>query len=145
MGQRCSCLLNRSPTATLKIGVEAYPGCGVSYLKWNSSGIIRALFQRSKVNLIPCSVLTSLIGSAVYQPAIQSSVMPAQYFKDPAQMPAYLASSTFLADINNERAVKNESYRQNFLRLQQLVIFHYEDEEVVHPAESSVCPATCTA
>ena len=64
--------------------------------------------------------------------------MPAQYFKDNSQLPTYLASNKFLADLNNELPAVNDSYRTNFLRLQQLVMFQYEDEDVVHPAESTV-------
>ena len=45
--------------------------------------------------------------------------------------------NNFLIDINNERHHKNAKYRENFMRLDKLVIFHFAHEDVVHPKEST--------
>ena len=38
---------------------------------------------------------------------VQKRVIPAQYFRDPANIDQYLEHSNYLADINNERDEKN--------------------------------------
>ena len=40
-------------------------------------------------------------------------------------MEAYLNSSIFLADINNEREEKNEQYAANLASLEKLVLFRF--------------------
>ena len=59
--------------------------------------------------------------------------MPAQYFRDPNQMESYLESSNFLADINNERALKNKTYKENLSKLERFVLYIFEDDETVIP------------
>jgi palmitoyl-protein thioesterase len=87
--------------------------------------------------LLPCSVLQRLVGPSVYTRSAQNSVMPAQYYKDPRKIPQYLASNDFLVDINNERAEKNAEYKRNFMKLNKLVIYHFDEEEIVYPQEST--------
>lgn len=59
--------------------------------------------------------------------------MPAQYFRDPNQMEKYLEHSNFLADINNERALKNRKYKENLSSLERFVMYLFEDDETVVP------------
>jgi hypothetical protein len=54
-----------------------------------------------------CRVWQSLASRAVYAPWVRSSVVQAQYFKDPHRLEAYLQHNTFLPDINNELRAKN--------------------------------------
>lgn len=70
-------------------------------------------------------------------PFIANSVVQAQYFKDPREMPQYLAHNPFLPDINNERPNKTALYATNLASLQRLVLFQFEDDVVVVPKESS--------
>ena len=44
--------------------------------------------------------------------------------------------SGFLADINNERAVKNSTYRDNMLALSRLIMIKFEQDTMVVPKES---------
>ena len=62
--------------------------------------------------------------------------MPAQYFRDPLQYDDYLEHSNFLADINNERALKNETYKENLKKLEKFVMYLFEDDKTVIPKES---------
>ena len=62
--------------------------------------------------------------------------MPAQYFRDPLQLDSYLEHSNFLADINNERALKNKTYKENLSRLERFVLYLFEDDITVVPKES---------
>lgn len=63
--------------------------------------------------------------------------MPAQYFRDPAELDAYLENSNFLADVNNERAVKNATYKENLSSLNRFAMFMFKDDKIVHPKETS--------
>lgn len=63
--------------------------------------------------------------------------MPAQYFRNPEGLDEYLESSNFLADINNEREVKNETYISNLKKLKRFVMFMFEEDTTVVPKESA--------
>ena len=67
---------------------------------------------------------------------------PAPCAQDPYHLPAYLASSIFLAEINMEAlgapagaaaaaAAANTLYRDNMASLQRLVLFQFEDDDMV--------------
>jgi palmitoyl-protein thioesterase len=68
---------------------------------------------------------------------VQSRLVPAQYFRDPTQYDNYLEHSNFLADINNERTVKNPTYKENIGKLENFVMYMFEDDTTVVPKESS--------
>ena len=52
-------------------------------------------------------------------------------------MENYLEYSNFLADINNERDVKNVTYKKNLMKLNRLAMFMFEDDQIVHPKETA--------
>ena len=52
-------------------------------------------------------------------------------------MEAYLAHNTFLADINNERQIKNATYRASLASLRRLVLFRFADDVTVVPRDSA--------
>ncbi len=60
----------------------------------------------------------------------------AQYWRDPLNYQAYLNSSDFLADINNERAQVNPIYRANFMAVNSLVLIKAGKDKIVVPPES---------
>ncbi len=68
---------------------------------------------------------------------VQSRLVPAQYYRDPEQLDAYLESSNFLADINNEREAKNETYRKNMKKLDRFAMFMFSNDTTVIPPESA--------
>lgn len=67
---------------------------------------------------------------------MQSRLVPAQYFRDPMQYDDYLLYSNFLADINNERELKNQTYKENLAKLEKFVMYIFEDDATVYPKES---------
>ncbi|KAI7840948.1 hypothetical protein COHA_005378 [Chlorella ohadii] len=85
-----------------------------------------------------CRTMQGLISRGAYTAWVQRHVVQAQYVKDPYRLPEYLAASQFLADINNEvPARRNKRYRENLASLQRLVLFLFEDDDMVVPRESS--------
>ena len=68
---------------------------------------------------------------------MQSRLVPAQYFRDPADMDSYLAYSDFLADINNERPVKKATYAYNMRNLTRFAMYVFAEDKTVVPKESA--------
>jgi palmitoyl-protein thioesterase len=83
-----------------------------------------------------CRGAMALLHGNTWTQFVQSRLVPAQYFRDPADMESYLAHSNFLADINNEREVKNEKYAENLASLKNLVMYVFESDETVIPKET---------
>ncbi|KAJ5135042.1 uncharacterized protein N7515_004320 [Penicillium bovifimosum] len=84
-----------------------------------------------------CRGAEALLRSGRWTSFAQSRVVPAQYFRDPTELDLYLEKSNFLADINNERAVKNETYKKNLASLNRFVMYMFEDDTVAVPKESA--------
>lgn len=63
--------------------------------------------------------------------------MPAQYFRDPEDLDSYLENSNFLADINNDRTVKNATYKKNMEKLDNFVMYMFGNDTTVVPKESA--------
>ncbi|KAF5017813.1 hypothetical protein F66182_10227 [Fusarium sp. NRRL 66182] len=87
-----------------------------------------------------CKGAMALLRYNVWGSFVQSRLVPAQYYRDPstsADYNAYLENSNFLADINNEREFKNEKYKANLGSLTNLVMWMFEDDNLVVPKESS--------
>ena len=86
---------------------------------------------------LTCRTVRALLELGAYNPAVQSRVVQAQYFRDVAQYDTYLKRSDFLADINNERLAKNATYKENLLSLDRLVLYMFEKDTTVVPRISS--------
>ncbi|GBF88133.1 hypothetical protein Rsub_00845 [Raphidocelis subcapitata] len=84
-----------------------------------------------------CQVMQGLLARGAYAPWVRENVVQAQYFKDPHNLDAYLASSTFLADINNDRDDKEGRYADNLAALERLVLYRFEDDSTVVPRDSA--------
>ncbi|KAK7217407.1 hypothetical protein V2G26_005410 [Clonostachys chloroleuca] len=84
-----------------------------------------------------CKGAMSLLRYNTFSTFVQSRLVPAQYFRDPKDYAAYLDGSNFLADINNEREVKNKTYAENLARLSNFVMYLFEDDTTVIPRETS--------
>lgn len=83
-----------------------------------------------------CNAGRTLIKKNTWTDYAQGNLVPAQYFRDPADLEPYLEHSNFLADINNERVAKNALYKKNLASLHRFVMYLFEDDEVVVPKES---------
>ncbi|KAI5294437.1 hypothetical protein KEM52_004025 [Ascosphaera acerosa] len=84
-----------------------------------------------------CRSAEALLRSGRWSTFAQSRFVPAQYFRDPEDMSNYLEYSNFLADINNERPIKNDTYRDNLLRLNRFAMYMFADDTVAVPKESA--------
>jgi palmitoyl-protein thioesterase len=84
-----------------------------------------------------CKGSEALLRSNTWSSFVQNRLIPAQYFRDPAQYDQYIESSNFLADVNNERILKNQTYKENMEKLERLVMYMFEDDKTVVPKESS--------
>ena len=77
-----------------------------------------------------------LKGSTVWSHFVQSRLVPAQYYRDTNDFESYLEYSNFLADVNNEREVKNETYAENLAEMEKLVLVVFKRDMTVIPKES---------
>ncbi|KAH6894581.1 palmitoyl protein thioesterase [Thelonectria olida] len=84
-----------------------------------------------------CRGAMALLRFNTWSAYVQSRLVPAQYFRDPEDYDNYLDHSGFLADINNERILKNVTYKKNLASLTNFVMFMFEDDTTAIPKESS--------
>jgi len=84
-----------------------------------------------------CKAAEGLLRFGTWSSFVQTRLVPAQYFRDPAQLDQYLENSNFLADINNERELKNATYKENLEKLERFVMYQFEEDTTVIPKESS--------
>ncbi|KAI1020190.1 hypothetical protein LB503_006229 [Fusarium chuoi] len=87
-----------------------------------------------------CKGAMALMRFGTWSKVAQSSLVPAQYYRNPAteaDYNKYLENSNFLADINNERELKNQKYKANLSKLTNFVMWKFEDDDLVIPKESS--------
>lgn len=88
-----------------------------------------------------CKGALALIRGNAYSEYAQSRVVPAQYYRTVNESTGlasdgYLERSNFLADVNNEREVKNATYNTRLASLENLVMFVFENDSTVIPKES---------
>ncbi|KAK5634775.1 hypothetical protein RRF57_010488 [Xylaria bambusicola] len=83
-----------------------------------------------------CRGALALLHGNTWTSFVQSRLVPAQYFRDPADLDSYLAHSNFLADINNERGPKNATYAHHIAALDNFVMYMFEDDTTVIPKET---------
>jgi palmitoyl-protein thioesterase len=88
-----------------------------------------------------CKGAMALLHTNTWSSFVQSRLVPAQYYRetDPETgkpTDDYLEHSNLLADINNERKLKNKTYAENLANLEKFVMFEFEDDTTVIPKES---------
>lgn len=85
-----------------------------------------------------CKKRNELLKRQVWLPQVQNSVVPAQYFRDPAQYSAYVEHSHFLAAVNNEKpdSVDVEA-KLRFEKLKKLVLIQFTEDTTLVPKESA--------
>ncbi|ROT43036.1 palmitoyl-protein thioesterase [Sodiomyces alkalinus F11] len=101
------------------------------------NGIVR--FRACADRDFLCHGAMALLRFNTWSSFVQARLVPAQYFRDPSpdQFPRYLENSNFLADINNEREEKNATYAANMARLENFVMYMFEDDTTVIPKETA--------
>lgn len=93
-------------------------------------------FQNCEAGDWVCKGASGLLRSNTWSSFVQSRLVPAQYFRDPEQLEDYLEYSNFLADINNERKLKNQTYKENLEKLERFTMILFDDDKTVVPKES---------
>ncbi len=94
-------------------------------------------FQDCTANDWLCQTWRGVLKGNAWGSFSQSRLVPAQYYRDPEDLDNYFEYSNFLADINNEREVKNNTYKENMRRLGRFVMFMFADDTTVVPKESA--------
>lgn len=84
-----------------------------------------------------CKGAMALLHGNTWSSWVQGRLVPAQYFRDPRDLDSYREHSNFLADINNERALKNQTYAKNIARLEHFVMYVFDDDTTVIPKETA--------
>ncbi|WYZ46021.1 hypothetical protein EsH8_IX_000246 [Colletotrichum jinshuiense] len=86
-----------------------------------------------------CKGAMALLRFNTWSSFVQNRLVPAQYYRNPAadQYEKYIESSNFLADINNERELKNVAYKKNLASLTNFVMVMFEDDTTVIPKETA--------
>ncbi|KPM40136.1 hypothetical protein AK830_g6446 [Neonectria ditissima] len=84
-----------------------------------------------------CKGAMALLRFNTWSNMVQSRLIPAQYYRDPEDYDSYLEHSNFLADINNERELKNVQYKANLASLTNFVMYLFEDDTTAIPKESA--------
>ena len=73
----------------------------------------------------------------VYLDVVQYSIAPAEYFRVFTDLPDYLAHSFFLPYLNNEQPTKNQDFKKAMMSLEELVLFMWDADRIVHPKHSA--------
>jgi palmitoyl-protein thioesterase len=84
-----------------------------------------------------CYMLNHIVFSSIYTSFVQDHVGPAGYFKDINNYNGYLQYSTFLADLNNERKIKNPLYKEKILNLEKVVLIKFSIDSMILPKETA--------
>lgn len=95
-----------------------------------------AEFQKCAPVDLLCKAAISVARKSVWTQFSQNGLVPAQYYRSPEDLPSYLNYSNFLADINNERQDKNETYARNLASLKKFVMVVFGKDKTVVPRES---------
>ncbi|CAF1275168.1 unnamed protein product [Didymodactylos carnosus] len=96
---------------------------GFNLLGFSEGSLItRAAVQRRSFPKVYSSELCEFVTKYVYIDYVQKLISFAGYWRDHYQLGDYYAKSQFAIDINNERKRRNETYRQNLLKLNAFVM-----------------------
>jgi len=87
-------------------------------------------------NHVLCDYVRRLLNYGAYIGWIQRLLVQAQYWHDPLAEQEYVDNSLFLANINNQGLKKNETYKDNLEKLENLVLVKFSEDTVVDPKGS---------
>ncbi|KAL8832568.1 MAG: hypothetical protein Q9191_000192 [Dirinaria sp. TL-2023a] len=84
-----------------------------------------------------CKTWSGYLKTKTWSEWVQSHLVPAQYFRDPEDLDSYLEYSNFLVDVNNEKDVKNSTYKKNIAGLKNFAMYMFANDTTVVPKESA--------
>ncbi|AED95499.1 palmitoyl-protein thioesterase precursor-like [Arabidopsis thaliana] len=103
----------------------AGPHAGISSVPMCGSGLF-------------CKLADELIKGDIYSDFIQDHLAPSGYLKIPTDMTKYLGSSKYLPKLNNEIPdQRNQTYKDRFTSLHNLVLIKFQGDKVIVPKDSS--------
>merc|ERR1712126_97458 len=83
-----------------------------------------------------CDIARDLLNYGAYTDLVQGILVQAQYWHDPLDVDLYVEKSQFIAEINNEKDVKNMTYAENLASLENFVMVKHNQDGMVEPRES---------
>eukprot|EP00793_Prasinoderma_coloniale_P000439 PRCOL_00005424-RA len=83
-----------------------------------------------------CKYYAEFLGDLAYTRLAQKAIAPANYYRDPARVNAFIKGCTFLADLNQLSSF-NSTYKQNMLSLEKVLLVKATEDEVVQPPVSA--------
>ena len=101
------------------------------------SGVHQGVFGVPYLLQLPIQ-FRELITKFAYDIPVQNVISVANYWRDPDRLPRYTSDCHFLPDINNERQVRNETYRANMLKLNAFVMTYSDIDEIISPRQSGI-------
>lgn len=85
-----------------------------------------------------CIIADNMIKSGIYSNYVQAHLAPSGYLKLPNNIAGYLTKCSFLPKLNNEHPhQRNDTYKERFTSLQNLVLIMFEHDTVLIPKETS--------
>lgn len=84
-----------------------------------------------------CDQINGIAAKLFYTDIFQEHLAPAGYFKDRHNYESYQQYSTFLANLNNEKTVKNAEYKRRFSLLEKVCLMMNEKDTVISPASTA--------
>jgi len=93
-------------------------------------------FPRCPGSEVLCNTMRKMLNYGAYVGFVQNTLVQAEYWHDPLHEDDYVSKSVFLADINNERTPKNETYKTNLMKLQNFVMVKFTKDTMVQPPDS---------
>jgi len=82
-----------------------------------------------------CEEVKKLLDIGAYVPLVQNRLVQAQYWHDPRAAAAYEKYNVFLPGINNEGAVKNETYKERLTKINKMVLVKFLNDTIVVPSD----------
>ena len=83
-----------------------------------------------------CDYVRRLLNFGAYTHWIQNFLVQAQYWHDPLNEEEYRKKSKFIAEINNERLPRNQTYAENLKKLKNFVMVKFTEDSMVDPNDS---------
>jgi len=80
--------------------------------------------------------LEEIVDCCVYDSFVQNLISFAGYWKDPWALDYFVKYSSFLADIDNARDIKNPLYKQRILSLANVSISYSQADKILQPKET---------
>ena len=118
MAENCGKVRNMATLGGPHMGTTTVPHC--------TSGFI-------------CGALNAVVDRLVYLGIVQSHVAPAGYFRDTKHWDRYLAGSTFLPALNNERPDDKDAAdrKKNFESINGALLVMFSEDTMIHPKETA--------